>query len=445
MSREPDPGEVLSVVAFTRRIKALLESNFPRCAIRGEVSNLRRQSSGHHYFTLKDARSQVPCVMFRGDALRYGEILQEGSEIIVEGEVSVYEPRGTHQIIVRRALEAGAGRLQAAFERLKQKLGAEGLFDPERKKALPALAQTVAIVTSPSGAAIQDFLQILERRTWQGRVIIVPAQVQGPNAARSIVAGIDTAEALGVDLLVVGRGGGSLEDLWCFNEESVARRVAACRVPVISAVGHEIDFTLSDFAADARAETPSAAAELISSGYLQQRERLERLSGALTRVLRNALQAARQREQMLAQRLRACHPRRLVEFRSLRLDELHNRQIRAASNFFFAREKQLGALQQRLAEQAPSGKVRLWRERLANLEQRLQRQAQRLVYEQRQHLRSLESRLDQASLQRVLDRGFAVVRDSSGQLVTRKTGLQPGDHLALDFADGEASVKVREV
>ncbi|MGE9295989.1 MAG: exodeoxyribonuclease VII large subunit, partial [Puniceicoccales bacterium] len=273
--RNPLPDDTaITVGEFTRRVKTLLETHLKPCWIRGEVSNLRRQASGHVYFTLKDDKSQLSCVLFRGDAARQTVNLRDGLAVMVFGEVSVYEPRGTHQLICRMVQEEGMGRLQERFEKLKAKLDAEGLFAPERKRPIPAWPGTVAVITSPSGAAIKDFVSVLQRRDWRGRLLLVPAKVQGEGAALEIVDALKQVLTHGqAELIVVMRGGGSLEDLWCFNEEIVARAVAGSPVPVISAVGHEIDFTLSDFAADKRAETPTAAAELISSLLLELRER----------------------------------------------------------------------------------------------------------------------------------------------------------------------------
>ena len=272
---ESGDERVASVGEFTRRIKVLLETGIRPGWVRGEVSNLRQQASGHVYFSLKDSEAQLSAVMFRGDAARQSLKLRDGQQVLVYGEINVYEVRGSYQLIVRVVVEDGVGRLQQEFEALKQKLADEGLFDPAKKKPLPEMPATVGFITSPTGAAVQDFLRILIRRGWRGRVVILPAKVQGEGAADEIAAMLQQAEVLGIfDLLVIGRGGGSLEDLWAFNEEPLVRAVAACTVPVISAVGHEIDFTLSDFVADVRAETPSAAAELISSHFVEALERV---------------------------------------------------------------------------------------------------------------------------------------------------------------------------
>ncbi|HRP05712.1 MAG TPA: exodeoxyribonuclease VII large subunit, partial [Opitutaceae bacterium] len=275
---------VATVTEFTRRVKGLLESQIPPGWVRGEVSNLRRQSSGHVYFSLKDAGAQLSAVLFRGDAQRQSVELRDGQQVVVFGEISVYEARGNYQLIARVIVDDGVGKLQREFEALKRKLQAEGLFERERKRALPEMPRTVGFITSPTGAAVRDFIQILRRRNWRGRVVVLPAKVQGVGAAEEMVAMLGQAAAMELfDILVIGRGGGSLEDLWAFNEEVLVRAVAASSVPIISAVGHEIDVTLCDFAADVRAETPSAAAELISSRFVACNERLGQAGEALLR------------------------------------------------------------------------------------------------------------------------------------------------------------------
>ena len=319
-----------SVTEFTRRVKVVLETGIKPGWVRGEVTNLRIQASGHVYFTLKDAGAQVRAVMFRGDAARQEIKLRDGGQVVVFGEASVYEARGEYQLIVRLVLDDGVGRLQREFEVLKARLAAEGLFDKTSKRVLPRLPRAVGFITSPTGAAVQDFCRILVRRGWRGRVIILPAKVQGEGAAAEVAAMIALANdpgslGLELDLLVVGRGGGSLEDLWAFNEETLVRAVAGSRLPVISAVGHEIDFTLSDFAADARAETPSAAAELISSGFVAELDRLDRLAENLDASAAAGLAAARDRWTGLLDRLRLLSPASQVERGGLQLDDLSNR------------------------------------------------------------------------------------------------------------------------
>ncbi|MBC2595126.1 exodeoxyribonuclease VII large subunit [Ruficoccus amylovorans] len=446
LTQTPHDDAILSVGDFTRRVKELLETNLPPCWVRGEISNLRRQHSGHVYFTLKDAQSQVSCVLFRGDAMRQQVDLRDGLQAIVYGQVSVYEPRGTHQLICRVVMDDGAGRLQQEFERLKAKLAAEGLFEAERKRPLPPLPRAVGFVTSPTGAAIRDFLSILARRQWRGRVVVIPAQVQGAGAAAQIVAGIEAAQRLdGLDLLVVGRGGGSLEDLWCFNEESVARAVAACSLPVISAVGHEIDFTLSDFAADKRAETPSAAAELISSGYLEILDRLDLARDGLSELAARTLERLGYRMQSARAGLESHHPRPRLEQASLRLDDLGNRLRANLRHLLSDRRSVLVKSIHGLAAHTPQAVLKLSAVQLKSARERMGRQTPAVLRQKREHLKQLCTRLENASLQKALDRGFAVARDERGELVSAKAGLLPGQRLALDFKDGEILVRVEDM
>lgn len=414
-----------SVTDFTRRVKALLESGLRPGWVRGEVSNLRIQASGHVYFSLKDAGAQVRAVMFRGDAARQTVKLREGGQVVVFGEVSVYEARGEYQLIVRAVVDDGVGRLQREFEALKARLAAEGLFAKERKRALPRLPRTVGFVTSPTGAAVQDFLRILTRRGWRGRVVVLPAKVQGEGAAAECAAQMalaNDAVACGVefDLLVVGRGGGSLEDLWAFNEEVLVRAVAASRVPVVSAVGHEIDFTLCDFAADARAETPSAAAELISSGFVAEAERLARLAKALHGEAEAILGAARERATGAGARLRLLSPSAQVERGWLRVDDLRNRLDAALAHAAQERRHGLALIAGRLAAASP--------------ERRVENESQRLL--------GLWKRLQAASPASVLNRGFAIVRDVDGRPVTRAAALNAGARVELEFGDGRGAARV---
>lgn len=446
MPPTPCDADILSVGDFTRQVKELLETSLPPCWVRGEFSNLRRQQSGHVYFTLKDSESQLSCVLFRGDALRQTVDLRDGLQAIVYGEVSVYEPRGTHQLICRAVLDDGVGRLQQAFEQLKQKLAAEGFFDESRKQPLPSLPHAVGFVTSPTGAAIRDFLSILRRRHWRGRVVVIPAKVQGEGAAADIVAGIEAAQRLGgLDLLVVGRGGGSLEDLWCFNEEAVARAVAACSLPVISAVGHEIDFTLSDFAADRRAETPSAAAELISSGYLDMVERLQGAREELMALVGHQLERLGYRLASARSELKQHHPQQPYEYACQRLDDLNRRLGASLREAIADRRQGLNATSRRLTVHAPENRLNVARVEWKAARERLARSVPQRLKEKQVALAQLQTRLDNASLQKALARGFAIARDDKGNVISAKHGLKPGQRLALDFKDGEVAVRVEEI
>ncbi|WP_438480179.1 exodeoxyribonuclease VII large subunit [Oleiharenicola lentus] len=388
--------------------------------VRGEISNLRAQASGHIYFSLKDAGAQLSCVLFRGDAARQTVKLRDGLQLLVYGELSLYEARGSYQLIVRAVIDHGAGQLQQELEKLKQRLAAEGLFAPENKKPVPFLPRTVGFITSPTGAAVQDFIRILARRGWTGRLVVLPAKVQGEGAAAEMISMLQTAEALGVfDLLVIGRGGGSIEDLWAFNEEPLVRAVAACGVPIISAVGHEIDFTLCDFAADVRAETPSGAAELISSNYLNCTQRLVQLGETLTAFVDDELARATEKLAHARSRLRLLSPASAIEHNHLRLDDLGNR-LRAA----------LRASVQIRRESLAGGRRRL---ESASPERRVQLESHRLL--------ALWKRLESASPASVLKRGYVIVRDAEGRPVNRAAAVAPGQPLINEFHDGKVKVR----
>lgn len=412
---------VESVSEFTRRVKTLLESGLRPGWVRGEVSNLSAQASGHVYFSLKDAGAQLRAVLFRGDALKQSVKLRDGLQVVVYGEVSVYEARGQYQLIVRAVIEDGVGKLQREFEALKKRLADEGLFEPERKRAIPEMPATVGFITSPTGAAVQDFLRILTRRGWRGRVVVLPAKVQGEGAAAEMVAMLALAQELGVfDLLVIGRGGGSLEDLWAFNEEPLVRAVAACTVPVISAVGHEIDFTLCDFAADVRAETPSAAAELISSHFVAAVERAAQARAAMQQTLEGAVERARERLDHARSRLRLLSPAAQIEQGHLRRDDLANRLGSALRAAVQAKRQVFAEMQTQWQRHSPDARVQLESHRLLALWKRLQA----------------------ASPASVLNRGFAIVRDEAGRPVGRKAGVRSGQRLQTEFKDGILPVKV---
>lgn len=411
---------VESVSEFTRRVKTLLEGGIRPGWVRGEVSNLRAQASGHFYFSLKDAGAQLSAVLFRGDAARQTVKLRDGAQIVVYGEVSVYEARGQYQLIVRAVIEDGMGKLQREFEALKARLAAEGLFASERKRPIPAMPHTVGFITSPTGAAAQDFVRILKRRGWRGRVVVLPAKVQGEGAAADMIAMLALAAELAVfDLLVIGRGGGSLEDLWAFNEERLVRAIAASAVPIISAVGHEIDFTLSDFAADVRAETPSAAAELISSQFVANAERVTRAGETLAFTMDAAVARAVERLDHARSRLRLLSPTAQIEQGNLRLDDLTNRLGAALRANVQSRREQLAAARAALAQVSPEARVQLESHRLLSLWKRLQA----------------------ASPVSALNRGFAIVRDEGGQPITRRAKIKAGQKLAAEFADGVAPLR----
>ncbi len=410
---------VKSVGEFTQLLKTLIYSGLRAGWVRGEISNLRAQASGHVYFSLKDATAQLACVLFRGDAIRQGVALCDGMQVLAYGKVDVYETRGQYQLIVRAIIDHGAGRLQQEFEKLKKNLATEGLFDPARKRPLSAFAKVVGFVTSPTGAAVQDFIRILRRRKWRGWLVVLPAKVQG--ASDELIAMLKVAESLGIfDLLVIGRGGGSIEDLWVFNEEPLVRAVVASPVPVISSVGHEIDFTLCDFAADVRAETPSAAAELISSQRLAAIDRIERAREFLATVVKEARRRSRERLVHAASRLRLLSPQARVEQHFLQLDDCASRLRAALRHAVQERRGQLNEVRGCLEAAAP--------------QQRIEMESYKLL--------ALWKRLQAASPESVLERGFAIVRDKSGRPIGRAAQISAGQTLVNEFSDGCIDVRV---
>lgn len=346
---------VLSVSQLTRQIKGTLEANFDSLWVAGEISDLARPRSGHVYFTLKDGQAQIRAIIWRSTAARLPFQLADGQEIICQGNLDVYEARGSYQFIIRRAEPQGIGALQLAFQQLQQRLAAEGLFSAERKRQLPPFPRRIGFVTSPTGAAVRDFLEVAGRR-WPGvEIIVIPAMVQGNGAARSICAGIIAANAItpSLDLVVVGRGGGSLEDLWCFNEEIVVRALAASTVPTVSAVGHEIDITLSDLAADVRALTPSAAAEMVIPDSQQVLALLEHMQKRLVRPVRNLLTLYRNRLDALADRPVIRRPLDRIHDSSRRLDELDQRSRSAMWATLERKQRQLSHSSATLAALSP--------------------------------------------------------------------------------------------
>ncbi len=433
-----------TVSEYTRAIKGVLEKGIPPAWVRGEISNFRKQASGHLYFSLKDSGSQLPAVMFRGNATRLGFEVDNGVEVSAFGELSVYEPHGRYQFIIRGMEESGSGRLHRAFEQLKKKLSAEGLFDADRKKTFPSLPLRVAFVTSPSGAAAQDFIRILKRREWGGSLTIIPARVQGREAADEICSGIEFAEKSGLfDLVVIGRGGGSLEDLWCFNEERVARAVAACGLPIVSAVGHEIDFTLSDFAADVRAETPSAAAELLTSAYL---EKLERLENAAIDFEEGAEAVLRDRAlvlERLLNRLKGSAPFDLVEKCFLRFDDISNRLEAVAESRLSGKGRRLNALGSRFLMNDPSARIELTSSRLDGLKERMNAIVDRELVKRSNSCASLGNSLKMLSPQAILDRGFSVLTGKDGGVLSKMSDLQGETQVKATLSDGSVSLDVR--
>ncbi len=442
-ARQPQE-RIYSVTELTREVKGVLEGRFPNLVVEGEISNLRQPSSGHLYFTLKDESACIDAVLFRNEARRLKFGVQNGMKVLARGRITLYEPQGRYQVFCDSVEPLGAGALQVAFEQLKARLEGEGLFARARKRALPFLPQRIAVVTSPSGAAIHDFLRVLHRRYPGLPVLIVPVRVQGEGAAAEIARGIARAGAApGVEVVVVTRGGGSLEDLWPFNEEVVARALALCPVPTVSAVGHEVDFTIADFVADMRAPTPTAAAELLARVKEELRADLVQRRARLLRAFRN--QMAARKAQLESRRARVADPRRLIGERRLRLDRLEQRLVDKVTESIHARAAALRALRERLQVAHPRAQLHRLHREVARLEEKLAALARRALTARRHRFEGLAGRLEALSPLRVLARGYAVAFDERGHALRSAAEIQPGERLQVRLHDGELSAEVLAV
>jgi exodeoxyribonuclease VII large subunit len=435
--------EILTVSQLTRRVKTLLEREVGAVYVAGEISNWRVSPSGHSYFTLKDDKSQVDCVMFRGRLARLRFEPESGLAVVAGGTVTVYEKRGNYQIVCDEMHPKGLGALQLAFEQLKARLQEEGLFDEAHKKRLPALPRRIGVVTSPAGAAIRDILNVIHRRFANVHVLLAPARVQGDGAAAEIVAGIRMLDAYGVDVMIVGRGGGSLEDLWAFNEEPVVRAVFEARTPVISAVGHEVDFALTDFAADVRAPTPSAAAELVVQEREALLERLAKLRRALGTALGHRARAARGRLELARQSWALRKPEELLRERQQRADDLRERLVLAMTRRVADGRSGLAQANRALGLLSPQAKLQRHRDALVALGPRLARAMRAAVERDRARFRPAVAQLHALSPLRVLGRGYSLTR-KDGAVVRSTRGLNRGDIIGIQFAEGSARAAIQE-
>jgi exodeoxyribonuclease VII large subunit len=431
--------KVFSVGELTEQIRRLLEKQIGAIWVGGEVTNFRAQSSGHIYFTLRDANAQISCVLFRNEIVPHRELIADGQKILVQGEVTVYEARGQYQIVVRAVELQGVGAAQIAFEKLKQKLAAEGFFAPERKRALPKFPQRIGLVTSPTGAAIRDVIHVIERRHPGLEIIFAPCRVQGDGAAREIAGAIHLLNELQskvqspkskvatgevtldigaetLDLILITRGGGAAEDLSCFNTEIVARAIFESQLPVVSAVGHEIDFTLADFVADVRAATPSAAAEIITQHFFASREFVAEAEIFLRRAAQRGLNSAAEIFLQFNRRLTRLHPRRQLNENLQRLDDLEFELWRGLKTVARSRSLFFENLAGRFLRVKPSQFLKVRRE----------------------NLRQFEKRLNSLGPEQVLARGYSITMDAANGNVLRDAGkIKPGQKLKTRLAKGE--------
>jgi exodeoxyribonuclease VII large subunit len=451
---------VISVTELTAQIRRLLEKEMVAVRVTGEITNLRAQTSGHLYFTLKDAGAQLSCVLFRSEVQVNRGLLQEGRKVILEGQITVYEPRGQYQLRVTSAELQGLGALQAAFERLKQKLKTEGLFAQERKRPLPRYPQRIGLVTSPNGAAIRDVLHVVQRRNPGLEMILASCRVQGQGAAEEIAAGIRllnefnrstiapharTAGALRsyLDLILVTRGGGSLEDLWAFNEEIVARAIFESELPIVSAVGHEIDFTISDFVADVRAATPSAAAEIITEGVYSSCQFVAAVNQRIGELAKQRLTTKRQEQMRTTQRLSRLHPRRRLNEQLQHLDELQLSLRRSVSNSTRQRRLTFRQLSERLIRLSPEKLVRQRLETVKQVHQRLRERGRARIAQSTDRIKGLRDRLRLLGPEQVLARGYSITFDeASGVILRQAADTKSGQQLRTRLQGGEVRSRV---
>ena len=461
--------KILSVSELTAQVKRLLEKSVGSVWVTGEVTNLRAQSSGHMYFTLKDAGAQLSCVLFRGETVAHRELLQDGQKVLLQGDVTVYEARGQYQLVVRSVELQGVGTLQIAFEKLKQKLATEGLFAPERKRPLPEYPQRIGLVTSPTGAAIRDILHVVQRRNPDLEIILAPCRVQGQGAAEEIAAAIrmlnefhcrssgreaapsenqsrvTSPATMVLDLILVTRGGGSLEDLWAFNEEVVARAIFESALPVVSAVGHEIDFTICDFVADVRAATPSAAAEIITEGVFASREFVAGAPDWLRRKLRQQLEHAMEDLRQVHGRLGRWHPRRRFNEALQRLDDLQAGLLRGVRQGTKDRRLTWQNLAGRLRRVRPAPGLRQRRETLVTNRRRLHELARAHLRNWTNRFATTESRLRLLGPEQVLARGYSITMDAAtGTVIRRARDVKSGQPLRTRVKEGEISSRAEK-
>ncbi|MBA2078788.1 exodeoxyribonuclease VII large subunit [Rhodanobacter sp. PCA2] len=439
------PRHILTPSTLNRLVRGLLEDALPLVWIEGELSNVARPASGHLYFTLKDSGAQVRCAMFRpkSAALRFKPV--DGMQVLLRARVGLYEPRGEFQLVAEQMEPAGEGALQRAFEQLKAKLDAEGLFDTARKRPLPRHARRIGVITSATGAAIRDVLSVLARRWPLAEVEVLPVPVQGREAPPAIVSMLKKASACArYDVLLVTRGGGSLEDLWAFNDEAVARAIHASAVPVVSAVGHEVDFSIADFVADLRAPTPSAAAELLVPDAQDMLRHLRQLQQRLATLQQRRLQARSQRVDHLLARLQAQRPQARLARDRERLAHLRHRLLAVLRERRQADRSRLERLHARLLARHPQQRQPLLQRRLAEQSQRLRQAMARQLERERHALQEAARTLHAVSPLATLERGYAILFDAEGKVLRSTRDAEPGSALRARLADGELPLRVRE-
>ena len=438
-SKSPKP---LTVSDLNGRIKSQLEANFGSLYLKAEISNFKAHTSGHFYFTLKDSQSQINSVMFRGQNSKLTFRLKDGLEVLVRGRVTVYPPRGNYQILCESMEPIGSGGLKEQFERLKRKLNEEGLFDPASKKSLPYLPFKIALVTSPTGAAVQDMLNVLKRRHPGAELIVVPAMTQGVSASESLIKALDLAQSIeDLDVILLARGGGSLEDLFCFNEEALARKIYALDVPIISGVGHEIDFTIVDFVSDLRAPTPSAAAEIVCKNVDEIRERIYQSSKRLIYKSKSTIQSKSQFLDYIKKRF--IDPIKGLDDKRLKVEDLSQRALRAILNNL--KNKKIELDRYRTRGQNLEKDLLNYKSRMNFFTEQLVKNQKTIVFNKRLFIDNSTSKIKALSPFSILDRGYSIVyNESNKEIIKDNKQIKPKDKIQVKLAQGLLKAEVLE-
>ena len=436
--------DIYTVSRLNREVRTVLETGFPLLWIEAELSNFARPASGHWYFSLKDEAAQVKCAMFRNRNQLVKVLPANGKQVLVRARIGLYEPRGDYQLIIEHMEEAGDGALRRQFDLLKNKLADEGLFDSSHKKPIPGHATRVGIITSSSGAAVHDILTTLQRRFPMQKTIIYPVPVQGKGASNKIAAAIAKAnKRQETDVLIIARGGGALEDLWEFNEEVVARAIYNSVIPVVTGIGHEVDFTIADFVADQRAATPTAAAELISPDRYQQLQKLSSIESRFIYLMQQNLQQKQQKIDWLNKRIR--HPKDQLQILKNKINELNQRNIISMKNTLVKSRAQTDLLEARMQQHSPNQRAKQFRIQFENINSRFQRATKLLISEKTKKLQYLVHTLDALSPLHTLKRGYAIVKDQDGNIIRHVGDVNENQIIKTELAKGHIFSTITEI
>ena len=436
--------DIYTVSRLNREVRTVLETGFPLLWIEAELSNFARPASGHWYFSLKDEAAQVKCAMFKNRNQLVKVLPANGKQVLVRARIGLYEPRGDYQLIIEHMEEAGDGALRRQFELLKTKLADEGLFDASHKKDIPETVTRVGIITSSSGAAIHDILTTLQRRFPMEKTIVYPVAVQGKGACKKIAAAITKANLRNeTDILIVARGGGSLEDLWEFNEETVARAIFNSNIPVVTGIGHEVDFTIADFVADQRAATPTAAAELISPDRYQQLQKLTSIESRFTYLIQQQLQQKQQKLDWLNKRIR--HPKEQLQVVKNKLNELNQRNIMSIKSRLTDARSKTNLLEARVQQYNPSHQVRQFQQQFENINTRFQLATRQIMSTRSKKLQHLVYTLDALSPLHTLKRGYAIIKDQNNNIIRGVNEIQKKQVIKTELAKGHIFSTITEI